>query len=108
MTFVELRAFIEKRMRMAHIYQPVMLMTLLRGRGACTDEKIAKSILLFDESQIDYYNNITNNMVGRVLRRHGVVEKEVRTMLHPRRCRATGDDVLLMSLSGRSVFGISS
>lgn len=79
MTFTELRAFIEQRMRMAHIYQPVMLMTLLRGHGACTDEKIAKSILPFDESQIDYYKNITNNMVGRVLRRHGVVEKDGRT-----------------------------
>jgi len=38
MTFTELRAFIEKRMRMSHIYQPVMLMALLRGHGACTSK----------------------------------------------------------------------
>jgi ATP adenylyltransferase len=78
-TFSELRAFIDKRMRMSHIYQPVMLITLLRGHGVCTDQKIAKSILPFDESQIDYYKNITNNMVGRVLRRHCVVEKDGHT-----------------------------
>lgn len=79
MKFTELRAFILERMRMSHIYQPVMLMTLLRDRGVCTDQKIAKSILPFDESQIEYYKSITNNMVGRVLRRHGVVEKDGRT-----------------------------
>ena len=33
MTFEELQNFIENRMRMSHIYQPVMLMTLLNGDG---------------------------------------------------------------------------
>lgn len=32
-----------------------------------------------DESQIDYYKNITRDMVGRVLRNHGIVRKEGNT-----------------------------
>jgi len=63
-------------MRMAHIYQPVMIRTLLDHRGEADDEQIAKDLLSHDRSQIEYYQQITRNMVGRVLRRHDVVEKE--------------------------------
>ena len=62
-------------MRMSHIYQPVMLMALLKNGGVCSTTKIAKAILKYDEAQIEYYEQITNNMVGKVLRRHGIVEK---------------------------------
>ena len=39
MTFDQLREFVTLRMRMSHIYQPVMLMTLLQhgGRASLTD-----------------------------------------------------------------------
>src|SRR4051794_22204842 len=63
-------------MRMSHIYQPVMLMTLLGNRGACSTTEIAREMLSHDRSQIEYYENVTNNMVGRVLRNHGIVRKE--------------------------------
>jgi ATP adenylyltransferase len=76
MNYEELVQFLEKRMSMSHIYQPVMLMTLLKGKGACTSKKIAKAILEHDESQIEYYTQITHNMVGRVLREHGIVERD--------------------------------
>src|SRR4051794_33363718 len=72
----ELSDFIEHRMRMSHIYQPVMLMTLLAGGGRATVEEIAKAILLHDESQLEYYGKITNEMVGRVLRKHEIVTRE--------------------------------
>ena len=61
---------------MSHIYQPVMLMTLLQHGGIASTREIAKAILLDDQSQIEYYENITRNMVGRVLRNHGIVTKE--------------------------------
>jgi diadenosine tetraphosphate (Ap4A) HIT family hydrolase len=61
---------------MSHIYQPVMLLTLLEHGGKASQEEIAKAILGNDLSQIDYYENITNQMVGRVLRNHGIVVKE--------------------------------
>ena len=61
---------------MSHVYQPVMLMTLLREGGKRSTEELAKAILAHDESQVEYYENVTKNMVGRVLRSHGIVEKE--------------------------------
>lgn len=73
MKYAELREFIQNKMRMSHIYQPVMLMTLLRKGGACSQREIAKSLLLRDDSQIEYYEAITANMVGKVLRNRNVV-----------------------------------
>lgn len=75
-TFKDLEQFITSKMRMSHIYQPVMLMTLLRNNGSSTIEGIAKEILLHDQSQIEYYSSITKNMPGKVLgKNHGIVEK---------------------------------
>ncbi len=54
-------------MRMSHIYQPVMLIELLKNGGISSCRKIAKSLLNEDESQIEYYEKITKNMVGKVL-----------------------------------------
>ena len=79
MNFENLARFIINEMRMSHIYQPVMLMTLLSNGGHCDETEIAKDILGHDRSQIEYYTKITNNMVGRVLRRHGLVEKKGKT-----------------------------
>lgn len=79
MNFDQLKSFIDKSMRMSHVYQPVMLMTLLaKGvRGSVRD--IATAILVHAESQIEYYEQITKEMVGRVLRKRGVVGKDGRT-----------------------------
>jgi len=61
---------------MSHIYQPVMLIELLRSGGKCSVRQIAKSILTHDESQVEYYESITNNIVGRILRKHRFVQKQ--------------------------------
>ncbi len=76
MTYETLAAFISKTMRMSHIYQPVTLMVLLTKGGKCDEREIATELLMRDESQIEYYTQITNNMVGRVLRDHKIVERE--------------------------------
>jgi len=75
MTFQELKSFLESTMRMSHIYQPVMIKALLEQGGKAADKEIAKEIAKYDQSQIEYYQKITNNMVGRVLRNHQVVSK---------------------------------
>ena len=59
--------FIRNRMKMQHIYQPVMIKELLLNNGQMSVEEISKSLLSHDESQIEYYEQITKNMVGRVL-----------------------------------------
>jgi ATP adenylyltransferase len=76
MNFEELKHFLEHTMRMSHIYQPVMIRSLLENKGSLSDEAIARELLKFDPSQLEYYQKITNNMVGRVLRNHKVVEKD--------------------------------
>jgi ATP adenylyltransferase len=76
MSYEILFDFIDKKMRMSHIYQPVMLMALLSKGGRCHERDIATELLARDESQIEYYTQITNNMVGRVLRDHQIVERD--------------------------------
>jgi hypothetical protein len=71
-----LKHFIRDEMRMSHIYQPVMLMKLLQNRGKAKIRDIAKSLLSHDQSQIEYYEQITKNMVGRVLTKNrGLTER---------------------------------
>jgi hypothetical protein len=53
-----------------------MLMELLSKAGKCQEREIASSLLAHDEGQIEYYTEITNNMVGRVLRNRGVVQRD--------------------------------
>lgn len=76
MLFDEIYAFVSKQMRMSHIYQPVMLMTLLRNGGRCSTEEIARAILSHDQSQVEYYQGITREMVGKVLIRRGLVSRD--------------------------------
>ncbi len=76
MTYEELKKFISENMRMSHIYQPVMIKSLLINNGKLTDFQIAENLLKYDGSQIEYYQNVTNNMVGKVLRSHNIVAKE--------------------------------
>jgi ATP adenylyltransferase len=54
-------------MRMSAIYQPIMLMELLKQGGTASVTDIAKAILIHDQSQIEYYEQRVRNMVGRVL-----------------------------------------
>ena len=68
MNFEELSNFIKKQMKMQHIYQPVMIRTLLKSNNKASVTKISKEFLSKDQSQIDYYKEITKNMPGKVLR----------------------------------------
>ena len=71
----DLLDFIVNRMRMSHIYQPVMLMALLKNEGVASVEEIARQFAERDQAQIEYYSKITKEMPGRVLgKNHGIVE----------------------------------
>jgi ATP adenylyltransferase len=74
--FTCLRDFVGQKMRMSHIYQPVMLELLLQKGGSATIRDIASAILAHDESQLDYYEQIVKNMPGRVLASHGIVQRD--------------------------------
>jgi len=77
MNFDHLRKFITSDMSMAHVYQPVMLMELLKRGGRASVSEIAQAILNRDPTQLEYYSLIVKNMVGRVLTKsRGVTEKD--------------------------------
>jgi ATP adenylyltransferase len=76
-TFNELARFINHEMRMSHIYQPVMLREILKHKGTASVTDVAKALLWEDRAQIEYYEQITKNMVGRVLTNNrGITEKD--------------------------------
>ena len=76
--YIEIKDFIQNRMKMSHVYQPVMLAALLKQSGTATSSEIASALLTKDQSQIDYYQHIVNGMVGKVLRNHNLVSKPPR------------------------------
>ena len=75
MTFKELQDFIENKMRMSHIYQPLLIKTLVESEGFSTARKLALELLKMDESQIQYYERVVKTMPVRVLLKHGVIKK---------------------------------
>ena len=78
--FEDLSDFIRNQMRMSHIYQPTMLVELLQNDGQASVTEIAKALLYRDVSQIEYYEQITKNMVGRVLTKNrGITDKDGNT-----------------------------
>jgi diadenosine tetraphosphate (Ap4A) HIT family hydrolase/5-methylcytosine-specific restriction endonuclease McrA len=75
--YEELSGFIEKKMRMAAIHQPVMLMSLLINDGKRSDALMARDLLLGDEIQMEYYTQMANNMVARGPGSQGIVKRNV-------------------------------
>lgn len=71
-----LRRFLESEMTMSHVYQPVMIRTILEGGGAATRRQIASAFLAADLSQLEYYEQVVSRYPGPVLRRHGVIDYE--------------------------------
>ena len=71
---------------MSHIYQPVMIRELLKRSGKASIRNIAATFLARDASQLEYYEQITKDMPGKVLGKHGIVERkgdEYRLTLDP-------------------------
>ena len=72
----DLRDFLLRRMRMNHVYLPVMLKMLLLGDGKASIRDVARAFLTLDEAQLESYEEITKRMPGAVLARHGWVERD--------------------------------
>src|SRR4051812_42333056 len=74
--FQRLKDFLTRQMRMSHLYQPLMLRTLIEKGGLASLRDIASTFLAHDESQIEYYMEITKRMPGPVLTRHQLVGRD--------------------------------
>jgi diadenosine tetraphosphate (Ap4A) HIT family hydrolase/5-methylcytosine-specific restriction endonuclease McrA len=65
---------------MSQVYQPVMLMQLLKNNGEASIQQIAQAILDRDPTQIEYFTEIVKNMVGKVLTKNrGITAKDGNT-----------------------------
>ena len=75
MTFNQLIDFIENRMRMSHIYQPLLIRSLIDAGGSATIRQLAQAFLIQDESQLLYYEKRIKEMPVKVLSRHEVLKR---------------------------------
>ncbi len=76
MTFNQLLEFLTKRMRMSHIYQPLLIRALVDAGGTATLRQLAHAFLAQDESQLRFYEKRIKEMPLRVLSKYGVVRRD--------------------------------
>lgn len=76
MTFEELRTFIASTMRMSHIYQPLLIKSLIEAGGVSTIRQLATTFLTNDESQIVFYEKRLKDMPIKVLAKHGIIARD--------------------------------
>jgi len=75
-SFETLKEFLVKKMRMSHIYQPLMIKVLVERGGIATARQIAEVFLAHDESQIEYYEHITKIWPTKTLTHHGLIKRD--------------------------------
>ena len=63
-------------MRLSHIYQPLLIKSLIESGGSTTIRQLANAFLSQDESQLQYYEDRIKQMPLKVLRNHDVVSKD--------------------------------
>ncbi len=76
MTFQNLIDFLENKMSMSHIYQPLLIRSLVDSGGSATLRQLANNFVLQDESQLVYYEDRIKKMPVKVLKKHDVIERD--------------------------------
>ena len=76
MKYKELIDFLEHKMSMSHVYQPLLVRALVDAGGAATLRQLAQVFLSQDESQLLYYEKRIKGMPLKVLTKHGVVASD--------------------------------
>jgi ATP adenylyltransferase len=76
MKFEDLVEFVEKRMAMSHIYQPLLIRALVESDGSATLRQLAQAFLFQDESQLTFYERKIKQMPLPVLMKHGIVSRD--------------------------------
>lgn len=67
--------FLNKKMAMGSINQPLLIKYLVDAGGTATIRQLASHLLAQDESRIQYYEKRIKEMTLRVLRNHGVISE---------------------------------
>ena len=66
MNSAELQDFVDHRMRMSHVYQPLLIRCLLDAGGQATLRQLAIEFAKEDEAQLRYYEKRIKGMPLRV------------------------------------------
>lgn len=74
--YADLEDFLTRRMRMSHVYQPLLVRLLIEAGGSATVRQLARGLAAADEAQVAYYEDRLKQMPLPVLKRHGVVSKD--------------------------------
>ena len=83
MYYDSLHHFIKDKMSMTHIYQSIMIRTLLESEGCkATRESIARQFLSMGESQLNYYKAITVRWPYNTLKGYWIVRYERRRQVY--------------------------
>ncbi len=70
----DLLEFVNNRMSMSAIYQPLIIRELIEHGGECTIRDLAKAFAKHDLSTVEYYENIVKRYPKQTLLKHGVIE----------------------------------
>ena len=70
----ELLSFLDNKMQMSHVYQPLLIRSLLDAGGQATTRQVATDFAKEDEAQVLYYEERIKQMPLKVLRKHGVID----------------------------------
>lgn len=76
MTYEQLIDFLEHRMSMSHVYQPLLVRALVDAGGVATIRQLAQVFLAQDESQLLYYEKRIREMPLKVLKGHEVITSD--------------------------------
>jgi ATP adenylyltransferase len=80
MTYEELVDFLEHKISMSHVYQPLLVRALVDAGGVATVRQLAQVFLVQDESQLLYYEKRIKEMPLKVLKRHEVIASDGRVV----------------------------
>jgi ATP adenylyltransferase len=70
MTYEQLVDFLEHKMSVSHVYQPLLVRALVDAGNTATVRQFAQVFLVQDESQLLYYEKRIKEMPLKVLNRH--------------------------------------
>jgi hypothetical protein len=79
MTFLDLKSFLTKKMRMSEIYQPAVIRMLLKNNGQASLKEIAEFIAPLDQEIVNYYISKLKIFPKEVLKKHGIAEIKPKT-----------------------------
>ena len=77
-TYDKLLGFIsdERRMRMQHVYQPAIIITLLQNKGRAGIRQIALDFLQYDEFEIERHCRAARIWPKRTLKKHQIIDTQ--------------------------------